>query len=162
GLTMPDLEQLTGSTREELVSVLWFLCEKNLAGNGELADFSITADGFDIVESKAEERWEFRALATLSYYGLPASDQPHTHDAKAFLHVKEAYGSDTHGEHSERFRLRGREFFDGIKGEQLRRLAVLCLLHRQATSEMPGLPISDLEQLTGCTREELGSALWYL
>ena len=58
--------------------------------------------------------------------------------------------------------MRAREFFEGIKGEQLRRLAVLCLLYRQAACEGPGLTVLDLEQLTGCTREELGSPLWYL
>jgi MinD-like ATPase involved in chromosome partitioning or flagellar assembly len=62
----------------------------------------------------------------------------------------------------DRFRLRGREFFNGIRGEQLRRLAVLCILYRQSASELAGLTVLDLEHSTGCTREELGSALWYL
>ena len=78
-------------------------------------------------------------------------DNPSTGDAKTFLRIREAYDtlSDParraqynalrqRTKYSERFRLRGREFFDGIKGEQLRRLAVLCLLYRQAASEVAG------------------------
>jgi curved DNA-binding protein CbpA/Mrp family chromosome partitioning ATPase len=254
GLTILDLERLTGCTREELTYALWYLCEKRWSTLGEFTSYSITADGFDVVESKLEDRLEFRALATLSYYSLPAEledpvhfeprfwisdtvsldgesngtigeagaagaiegagagagavsivdhyeilgigpqadqesiervyhtladrfdpDNPGTGDERALLRIKEAY--DTLSDHarraqynalrqsaknSTRFRLRGREFFDGIKGEQLRRLAVLCLLYRQSASESPGLTILDLERLTGCTREELGSALWYL
>jgi len=243
GLTILDLERLTGCTREELTYALWYLCEKRWSTIGEFTAYSITADGFDVVESKLEDRLEFRALATLSYYSLsseledPAlfeprfwiddtlspdsesagmiegagaevvsiadhyetlgigpqadeeaiervyhtlagrfySDNPSTGDAKALLRIREAY--DTLSDqarraqynalrqstkYSTRFRLRGREFFDGIKGEQLRRLAVLCLLYRQAASESSGLTVLDLERLTGCTREELGSALWYL
>jgi curved DNA-binding protein CbpA len=246
GLTILDLERLTGCTREELTYALWYLCEKKWSTLGEFTSYSITADGFDVVESKLEDRLEFRALATLSYYSLPAgmedsahfeprfwindtlestgsigeagatgnieeaggasvadhyqilgigpqadeesiervyhtladrfnSDNPSSGEAKALLRIREAY--DTLSDQSRRaqynalrqntkdstrFRLRGREFFDGIKGEQLRRLAVLCLLYRQAASEYPGLTVLDMERLTGCTREELGSALWYL
>ncbi len=239
GLTILDLERLTGCTREELTSALWYLCEKKWSTIGEFTAYSITADGFDFVESKLEDRLEFRALATLSYYDLPAEledpahvefrfwindalsldlepdrtiegtasiadyyeilgigpqaddetiervyltlagrfhpDSPGTADADTFLRITEAYDTlsdqakraqyDALRERtkdSTRFRLRGREFFDGIRGEQLRRLAVLCLLYRQAAGESSGLTTLDLEQLTGCTREELGSALWYL
>lgn len=238
GLTSLDLEQLTGCTREELGAALWYLCEKRWAMLGEFTAYSITADGFDVVENKVQDRMEFRTLATWSYYSLPAPedpagreaarykndtlpfdiapaltgqedvfiadhyetlgigpqadeetiervyrtladrfhpDNPGTGDEKAFRRIQEAYetlSDETRREqynalrhrsrYSERFRLRGREFFDGIRGEQLRRLAVLCLLYRQTASEMPGLTVLDLEQLTGCTREELGSALWYL
>jgi curved DNA-binding protein CbpA len=232
GLTILELERLTGCTREELTYALWYLCEKKWSTLGEFTAYSITADGFDFVESKLEDRLEFRALATLSYYSLPAevedsarvdprfwiddtlsldtdsttvtdhyeilgigpqadeesiervyhtlagrfqSDNPSTGEAKALLRIREAY--DTLSDQarraqynarrqrtkdSTRFRLRGREFFDGIKGEQLRRLVVLCLLYRQAAGESRGLTVLDLERLTGCTREELGSALWYL
>jgi curved DNA-binding protein CbpA len=239
GLTILDLERLTGCTREELTCALWYLCEKKWAAIGEFTAYGITADGSDVVESKLEDRSEFRALATLSYYGVPAElegpvhvdprfwindlvsldiepartiegdvciadhyeilgigpqadeeaiervyqtlagrfhpDNPSTGDAKIFLRIREAY--DTLSDQARRaqysalrqrtkdttrFRLRGREFFDGIRGEQLRRLAVLCLLYRHAASESPGLTVLDLEQLTGCTREELGSGLWYL
>ncbi len=240
GLTILDLERLTGCTREELTYALWYLCEKKWASIvASSTPYAITADGFDVVESKLEERLEFRALATLSYYGVPAEledpsqadpqfwindvlsldiepamalegdvsvadhyevlglgeqadeeaiervyetlasrfhpDNPITGDAKTFLRIGEAYDTlsdQTRREQynalrqrtrdSTRFRLRGREFFDGIRGEQLRRLAVLCLLYRQAASESPGLTVLDLERLTGCTREELGSPLWYL
>jgi curved DNA-binding protein CbpA len=239
GLTILDLERLTGCTREELTYALWYLCEKNWATIGEFTAYSVTADGFDVVEGKLEDQLELRSLATLCYYDLPAElgdpahvelrvwindtrsldieaagalgrdgsaadyyeilgigpqsdeediervfhtlagrfhpDNPSTGDERTFLRVREAYDtlSDPakrakydalrqRTKESTRFRLRGREFFDGIKGEQLRRLAVLCLLYRQAACEASGLRVLDLEQLTGCTREELGSALWYL
>jgi curved DNA-binding protein CbpA len=232
GLTILDLEQLTGCTREELTAALWYLCEKQWATLGDFMRYSISAAGFDVVESNLENRLEFRALATLPYYGLPSEsedprkedplpfeigppitsegdvfvadhyeilgigpkadeetiervygtladrfhpDNPGTGDAKTFEQIREAYDTLSNRakraqyntvrertKYSERFRLRGRDFFDGIKGEQLRRLAVLSLLYRQAASELPGLTVLDMEQLTGCTREELGSALWYL
>ncbi len=73
GLTLLDLEQSTGCTREELTSALWYLCEKKWAKLGESTEYSITAEGFDVVEDKIEERLEFRALATACYYGLPRS-----------------------------------------------------------------------------------------
>lgn len=103
------------------------------------------------------------------------TDTPDSGDVKKSQRIREAYetladaGKRLHyddlrsrTQYSDRFRLRGKEYFDGIKGEQLRRLAVLCVLYRQSTNELPGLTVLDLEQLTGCTREELGSALWYL
>jgi hypothetical protein len=51
-----------------------------------------------------------------------------------------------------------------MSGEQNRRLAVLCLLYRQRSinHERPGLSLLELEELTACTREELGFSLWYL
>ncbi len=104
-------------------------------------------------------------------------DNPLTGDAETFRRLKEAY--ETLSNHDNRakynvlrqysrrsapFGLRGREFFDGVRGGQNRRLALLCLLHRQRiiSNEFPGLTVLDLEQLTGCTREEVTSALWYL
>ena len=72
GLTILDLERLTGCTREELTSALWYLCEKKSSTIGDFTAYSITAEGFDFVESRLEDRFEFRALATLSYYDLPA------------------------------------------------------------------------------------------
>ncbi len=239
GLTVLDLEQLTGCTREEVTAALWYLCAKHWASLGEFTSYSITAAGFDFVESKLEDRLEFRALATTRYYYRRSSDfesasdseprytkdtlpldiepaitsegnasiadhyeilglgpqadeeaiervyrtlasrfhpdNPITGDAKTFARINEAYETLSNparraqynarrqrSKYSDRFRLRAREFFEGIKGEQLRRLAVLCLLYRQAACEGPGLTVLDLEQLTGCTREELGSPLWYL
>jgi curved DNA-binding protein CbpA len=134
-----------------------------------------TADHYEIlgIGPQADEEAIERVYDTLA--GRFHPDNPGTGDAKTFLRIREAYEtlSDQarraqynalrqRTKDTARFRLRGREFFDGIKGEQLRRLAVLCLLYREAASESPGLTILDLEQLTGCTREELGSALWYL
>lgn len=104
-------------------------------------------------------------------------DNPNTGDPETFLRITEAYETLSSPvkraqynvlrqclRSGTRFRLRGREFFDGVRGEQNRRLAALCLLYRQriSTYESPGLTLPDIELLTGCTREELGSALWYL
>src|SRR3569623_161618 len=71
GLAIVDLEQFTGCASEELTSSLWYLCEKNWATIGDLSDYSITVDGFDVVEREAQALQEFRALATLSWYELP-------------------------------------------------------------------------------------------
>ncbi len=104
-------------------------------------------------------------------------DNPETGDAEAFLRISEAHRILTNPDRREkydaerdttrstgRFDLRSRDFFAGLRGEQNRRLAVLCLLYRKRTSdyEFPGLSILDLEALSGFTREELGFALWYL
>jgi curved DNA-binding protein CbpA len=100
-----------------------------------------------------------------------------TGDPEAYLRISEAYetlsNADRRFQYDEmrersqtvaRFRLRARDFFDGVRGEQNRRLAVLCLLYRRRISshDSPGRTILDLEKLTGCTREELNSVLWYL
>jgi len=104
-------------------------------------------------------------------------DNQTTGDAEAFLRVADAYRIlsdpakraryDTEREQAKatpRFQLRSREFFAGLRGEQNRRLATLCLLYRKKISdfEYSGLSLLDFEELTGCTREELGFALWYL
>lgn len=124
---------------------------------------------------RADEETIERVYHTLA--GRFHPDNVSTGDAETFLRIKEAY--DTLSNPVKRaeydlvrqrvrgaalFRLQSREFFDGIRGEQNRRLAALCLLYRQRITnyESPGLTLLDLEQLTGCTREELGSALWYL
>ena len=206
---------------------------KEWAKLGEFTAYSITAEGFEVVESKVEDRLEFRALATWCYYdsanaeprshnkdALPLDiapvigaggdvsiaghyetlgigpgadaeaiervyhtlegrfhpDNPGTGDAGIFLRIREAYETlsdpvrreqydalfDAYEISGRGFVCEGREFFEGIRGEQLRRLAVLCLLYRQSAGGLPGLTALDLEQLTGCTREELGSALWFL
>jgi len=104
-------------------------------------------------------------------------DNQKTGDAETFLRVSEAYRVLSNPRRravydaereliraSARFQFRSPEFFNGIKGEQNRRLAVLCLLYRKRTSnyEFPGMTLLELESLTGCTREELGFAMWYL
>jgi hypothetical protein len=135
------------------------------------------ADHYEILRlgQEADEDTINRVYQTLALRFHP--DNPNTGDSKTFFRIKEAYGTLSDPlkraqynvlrqrvKGSARFRLRGREFFDGVRGEQNRRLAVLCLLYRQRISnhESPGLSLLDLEQLTGCTREELGSAMWYL
>lgn len=136
-----------------------------------------TTDHYEILRlgPAADEDTIERVYQTLASRFHP--DNPATGDPEAFLRIREAYDtlSDParrlqyniqrqRASGSARFLLRGREFFDGVRGEQNRRLAALCLLYRRRISnyESPGLTLLDLEQLTGCTREELGSALWYL
>ena len=127
------------------------------------------------VGPQADEETLERVYRTLAERFHP--DNPRTGDREIFLRLSEAYEtlSDPalrakynvlrrHGGGSARFSLRGREFFDGVRGGQNRRLAVLCVLYRQQISnpDSPGLTLLDLELLTGCTREELSSGLWYL
>ncbi len=130
----------------------------------------IDADYYEILRigPHADEETIERVYRTLADRFHP--DNPSTGDANTFLRLREAYETlsnpaerakynvlrqETGG--TMRFWLRGREFFDGVRGGQNRRLAVLCLLYRQriSTHEAPGLSILDLERLTGCTREEL-------
>ena len=104
-------------------------------------------------------------------------DNEKTGDAEIFLRIAEAHRIlidpkqreryDAERDNSKsvvRFDLRSRDFFAGLRGEQNRRLAVLCLLYRKRVSdhESPGLSILELERMSGFTREELGFALWYL
>jgi len=53
---------------------------------------------------------------------------------------------------------------DDFESEQLIRLTVLELLytHRRTELESPGLPLLDLEALTGRAREHLEFTIWYL
>jgi hypothetical protein len=104
-------------------------------------------------------------------------DNKETGDAEVFLRIAEAHRilSDPakrkqydeerrNGKSLTRFDLRSRDFFAGIRGEQNRRLAILCLLYRKRLSDhqFPGISMLELEKLSGFTREELGFALWYL
>ncbi|MGD1072735.1 MAG: DnaJ domain-containing protein [Bryobacteraceae bacterium] len=142
-----------------------------------LAEDGFATDHYEILRlgTDADEETVERVYRTLSKRFHP--DNPSTGDPETYLRVTEAYETLSNPakraqynvlrqclRSGTRFRLRGREFFDGVRGEQNRRLAVLCLLYRQriSTYESPGLTLLDLELLTGCTREELGSALWYL
>jgi curved DNA-binding protein len=116
-----------------------------------------------------------RVYRTLMKRFHPDNDK--TGDAEIFLRIAEAhrilidprrrerYDAELDNSKSVvRFDLRSRDFFAGLRGEQNRRLAVLCLLYRKRVSdhEYPGLMLLDLERLSGFTREELGFALWYL
>ena len=59
--TTLDLEQLTGCTREELGSALWYLREKEARQRpGNSPEYSITAAGFDVVENNAADRGSSR------------------------------------------------------------------------------------------------------
>jgi curved DNA-binding protein len=104
-------------------------------------------------------------------------DNPETADAQAFLRINQAwrilsdpakrarYDAERLRVNSRpRFRIGSKEFFQGLKGEQYRRLAILCMLYRKRMIDyqFPAMSILDLEQGTGFTREEIGFALWYL
>jgi len=104
-------------------------------------------------------------------------DNKITGDAEAFIRISDAYRILSNPRKrlkydeerkapspTPRFQLPSREFFNGVRGEQNRRFAAMCLLYRKRSSnhDAPGLSLLELEQLTGCTREELGFALWYL
>jgi len=134
-------------------------------------------DHYEILRlgSRADYDTIERVYRTLSKRYHP--DNEKTGDAGIFLRIAEAHRilSDPRqrerydSERSKssalvRFDLRSREFFGGLKGEQNRRLAVLCLLYRKRAvdPETPGLTMLDLECLSGFTREELGFSLWYL
>jgi integration host factor subunit beta len=134
-------------------------------------------DHYEILRlnSGADSETIERVYGTLTRRFHPDNDK--TGDAEIFLRVAEAhrilsdpkrrqqYNHERDDSRSVvRFDLRSREFFAGLRGEQNRRLAVLCLLYRKRSSDLdsPGLSILDLEGLSGFTREELGFALWYL
>ena len=124
---------------------------------------------------RADQETIERVFRTLAFRFHP--DNQTTGDAETFLRINDAYRVLSHprrravydGEReisraTPRFHLRSPEFFNGMVGEQNRRLATLCLLYRKRTSnyEYPGISLLELEQLTGCTREELGFSFWYL
>jgi curved DNA-binding protein CbpA len=146
-------------------------------GSAPPADDVFTVDHYEVlrVSPRADDDTIERVYRTLANRFHP--DNRATGDHEAYLRVTEAYEtlSDAarraeynafreQNRGSARFRLQAREFFDGVRGEQNRRLAMLCLLYRQRISanESPGRSMLDLELATGCTREELSSALWYL
>ena len=63
GLSLYDLEQLTGCTQGELGFSIWYNCEKGLARASD-RDYCLTAEGVDFVEKKlAEDRGELLAIA---------------------------------------------------------------------------------------------------
>jgi curved DNA-binding protein CbpA len=133
-------------------------------------------DHYEILRLSASADYETieRVYRTLMKRFHPDNEQ--TGDAEVFLRIAEAhriltdptqrgrYDAERDSKSVVRFDLRSRDFFAGLRGEQNRRLAVLCLLYRKRVSdhEAPGLSLLDMEQLTGFTREELGFALWYL
>jgi curved DNA-binding protein len=64
GLSLFDLEQLTGCTQGELGFSIWYNCEKGLAKASD-RDYELTAEGVDFVEKKlAEDRGELLAIAS--------------------------------------------------------------------------------------------------
>jgi len=134
-------------------------------------------DHYEILRlsQSADEESIARVYRTLAKRFHP--DNNETADAQSFLRVNQAWrilsDPQRRARYDEervqagmrpRFRLRSREFFQGLKGEQNRRIAILCLLYRKRTIDYqsPGMSMLDIERLTGFTREEIGFALWYL
>jgi hypothetical protein len=148
-----------------------------VAKTSTIANDPMAPDHYEILRLSADADNETieRVYRTLIKRFHP--DNEKTGDAEIFLRIAEAHRILTDPRNRQRydaeldsskavvrFDLRSREFFAGLRGEQNRRLAVLCLLYRKRTSDLesPGLSILDLECLSGFTREELGFALWYL
>jgi curved DNA-binding protein len=148
-----------------------------VAKTSTIANDPSAPDHYEILRlsSAADNETIERVYRTLAKRFHP--DNEKTGDAEIFLRIAEAHRILTDPRRRERynqelddsksvvrFDLRSRDFFAGLRGEQNRRLAALCLLYRKRTSnhESPGLSILDLESLSGFTREELGFALWYL
>lgn len=148
-----------------------------VAKTSTIANDPMAPDHYEILRLSAGSDAETieRVYKTLAKRFHPDNDK--TGDAEIFLRISEAHRILTDPANRQRydaeldsskavvrFDLRSRDFFAGLRGEQNRRLAVLCLLYRKRTSdhEAPGLSILDLECLSGFTREELGFAVWYL
>jgi len=148
-----------------------------IAKTSTTANDPMAPDHYEILRLSAGADHETieRVYKTLAKRFHPDNDR--TGDAEIFLRISEAHRILTNPGYRQRydaerdtakdvvrFDLRSRDFFAGLRGEQNRRLAVLCLLYRKRTAdyESPGLSILDLECLSGFTREELGFALWYL
>ncbi|HWF09250.1 MAG TPA: J domain-containing protein [Bryobacteraceae bacterium] len=158
--------------RAMYVMGLHFTAKTSTGGHDPMAP-----DHYEILRlsAGAENETIERVYRTLAKRFHP--DNEKTGDAEIFLRIAEAhrilsdprqrarYNAELEDSKAViRFDMRSRDFFSGLRGEQNRRLAVLCLLYRKRTAdhEFPGLSILDLELLSGFTREELGFALWYL
>jgi len=77
GLTLLDLEGLTGCTREELGFTMWYLCERSHARVSDNTEYCLTAEGVDFVEKTlAEGSVDLRAIAAVTEpgaaVGIPA------------------------------------------------------------------------------------------
>lgn len=78
GLSLYDLEQMTGCTQGELGFSIWYNCEKGYARSGD-RDFCLTAEGADFVERKlAEDRGELLAIAAGTSPAMPSITQMFT------------------------------------------------------------------------------------
>ena len=72
GLSLFDLEQMTGCTQGELGFSIWYNCEKGLARSND-RDYSLTAEGVDFVERKlAEDSGQLLAIAAGSTPAHPS------------------------------------------------------------------------------------------
>jgi len=148
-----------------------------VAKTSTIANDPMAPDHYEILRLSADADSETieRVYRTLARRFHP--DNEKTGDAEIFLRIAEAhrilidpgqrrkYDSERENQTAVvRFDMRSRDFFAGLRGEQNRRLAILCLLYRKRTAdhESPGLSLLDLECLSGFTREELGFGLWYL
>jgi curved DNA-binding protein CbpA len=52
GISVLDLESLTGRAREHLEFTIWYLSQKKLVGRGDNSSLVITADGVDYLEDR--------------------------------------------------------------------------------------------------------------
>lgn len=77
GLSLLDLECLTGFTREELGFAVWYLTEKGLARTASGSQYSITASGVDFVETQlTDEQGDLRVIATIQIPGPAEGPKP--------------------------------------------------------------------------------------
>lgn len=137
----------------------------------------VEADHYEILRlsQSADEEAISRVYRTLARRFHP--DNHETGDTQAFLRVNQAWRILSDPQKRARYdeeraqarlqrhmRLRSREFFAGIRGEQNRRNAILCMLYRKRSSDFqnPGMSMLEIERMTGFTREEIGFAIWYL
>ena len=173
---LQELRRIARETRRLIVETIFTAQAGHLGGPLSATDI-LVALYFEILRldpSTAPDAIE-RVYHTLARRYHP--DNEKTGDPEIFLKVVEAYRilNDPRRRHKYNqsreasvslvhYQLLTPEFHAGLRGEQNRRIAVLCLLYRRRSAdfEFPGLSVLDLEKMSGFTREELGFALWYL
>jgi hypothetical protein len=72
GLSLLDLEGLSGFTREELGFAMWYLCEKTMAKVDDRTHYRITAAGVDFVENGLKD--EHANLRLIAAVQIPRSE----------------------------------------------------------------------------------------
>lgn len=129
--------------------------------------------GVERSASSEEIATAYHALAT-QYH----PNTPRTGDRAMFAKVNEAYEVLSSPEGRAEFdkslapatvvleapRFSGPKFFDTLREENRRRLAVLCILfdHRRRNPARPTMTFRELEPLLTLTLDELNFALWFL
>ena len=80
GLSLLDLEGLSGFTREELGFAMWYLCEKSLAKVDDRTHYRITAVGVDFVEhGLKDEHPNLRLIAAVQFPNRAELPEPAAH-----------------------------------------------------------------------------------